>query len=88
MPAGRRRQVLLISLGTVLVAAGVVVLPVVPGLVWEGTAVWEPCERRVEERFGEDSGITVLRDETHVDWWPVPPRWVCPLSNGDAVRPR
>ncbi len=60
-------------------------LAVGPGLIWEGTAVWEPCEAKVVQRYGNAGEVRLLREEVRVEWFP--PRWVCPLSNGDVIHP-
>ena len=66
-----------------LLAVAVFGIRLVPGVIWRGTAVWEPCEAKVRDLYGDD--VTVLRDEAHIRW--APPGWVCPLSNGDELTP-
>ena len=81
---GRRR---LIAAGIAAVAVPTLwtAMAVGPGLIWEGTQVWEPCDAAAERLYGKAGEVRVLREDVHVDWFP--PRWVCPLSNGDTVHP-
>lgn len=84
---GRRQRRRLIAAGATAVGIPVlwIALAVGPGLLWEGTSVWEPCEAKVERTYGKAGEVRLLRQDVHVEWFP--PRWVCPLSNGDTIRP-
>ena len=81
----RRRRLAAAGAGTL----GVLVLwpacTIGPGLVWEGIAVFEPCDQKVEQEYGSSGEVRVIREDVHVEWFP--PQWVCPLTNGDEVHP-
>jgi hypothetical protein len=71
-----------VGLAVLLVVLGALILP---GAIWRGTAVMEPCDAEVRQQYGPLDEVHVLREDIHLRWFP--PSWVCPLSNGEEVTP-
>ncbi len=58
-------------------------LRLVPGMVWTGVAVYEPCDTEARDHYGADA--RVLRSEVHARLWAWPSTWVCPIEGGGEV---
>ena len=78
----RVRRVQLAIAGAATAAVLIVGVRIVPGLIWRGVAVVEPCDRKAQDRFGDD--VSIVRGEERISWWP--PGWECRLTNGETIR--
>lgn len=86
LPAlGARPSKRTIGVAAVAIVIAMVGFALLPGLIWRGVAVVEPCEAKVSSQYGPLDEVHVLREEIHLRW--LPPHWVCPLSNGDEITP-
>lgn len=72
-------------LGAAVVVSFTLVLwtiPIARG-VWKGTAVYEPCDALLQDKY-DDPSLFADRSAVYLSWW-YWPHWVCVGPNGERA---